>query len=477
MIRTFDGSSGGRNDYAKYTLTSYNENRPSGFFGKYNDTKSHNSWPDASVGTEYKKAKAGHHNGDYDRWYWTCVTFNYEELAELREKTALKVTLEVEATLDSRVDVDMKQEPGTQSMVRCDRDGNPITATKLGAWNSTSPNYVSRTDGVCTFDLTNDTGGAFAGVPRYGYCWGRNIPGGPSYSIDLINEESPLTTEKRAKLYVVTNERQSTLTFDACGGTGAPASVTDEGPEGVCTVRIPDTVPAKSGVKFNGWATEWLSPAVYHPGDMITLTEDMTLYADWEPLIVYLKYLPGEGGTGNFDVTAMPGYQLNVVDTNAHLKKPGKMISGYSDTDGGEQDYDFGDRITMGNADKTLYAVWVTAVYTVSYNANGGTGAPASQTKGPGGTVTLSATEPHRTGYQFSGWATYSGGPVRYMPGDVYTADESCRLYAVWAEEKGVLRLATHGGVKEAVPYIMTEDGLVQTDAFIMTGDGLKKGR
>ena len=70
--------------------------------------------------------------------------------------------------------------------------------------------------------------------------------------------------------------------------------------------------------------------------------------------------------------------------------------------------------------------------YTVSYNANGGSGAPSSQTKTYGIALTLSSTKPTRTGYTFKGWATSSGGSVAYASGASYTANKAVTLYAVW---------------------------------------------
>lgn len=80
----------------------------------------------------------------------------------------------------------------------------------------------------------------------------------------------------------------------------------------------------------------------------------------------------------------------------------------------------------------TLYAVWQRKSYTVSYNANGGTGEPAAQTKTHGTDLTLSSTVPTFTGYVFDGWATTQGGAVVYQPGDLYTTDAAVILYAVW---------------------------------------------
>lgn len=72
------------------------------------------------------------------------------------------------------------------------------------------------------------------------------------------------------------------------------------------------------------------------------------------------------------------------------------------------------------------------ASYTVSYNANGGSGAPSAQTKWHGQALTLSSVRPTRSGYDFLGWATSSSGSVAYQPGGSYTANSSATLYARW---------------------------------------------
>ena len=72
------------------------------------------------------------------------------------------------------------------------------------------------------------------------------------------------------------------------------------------------------------------------------------------------------------------------------------------------------------------------ASHTVSFNANGGTGAPGSQTKWYGTVLTLSSTKPTRTNYEFLGWSTSSTGTVDYQPGGQYGADADVTLYAVW---------------------------------------------
>ena len=87
----------------------------------------------------------------------------------------------------------------------------------------------------------------------------------------------------------------------------------------------------------------------------------------------------------------------------------------------------------------TLYAVWKVDTYTVSYNANGGSGAPSAQTKTYNVSLTLSATVPTRSGYIFQGWATSSTGAVAYQPSWSYTANASVTLYAIWKAANSTL--------------------------------------
>lgn len=93
------------------------------------------------------------------------------------------------------------------------------------------------------------------------------------------------------------------------------------------------------------------------------------------------------------------------------------------------------------SAYKNLYACWTAQTYTISYNANGGSGAPSSQTKTHGVTLTLSSTKPTRVGYEFLGWATSpTATSATYSAGGSYTNNGTATLYAVWkAKEYSVL--------------------------------------
>lgn len=71
--------------------------------------------------------------------------------------------------------------------------------------------------------------------------------------------------------------------------------------------------------------------------------------------------------------------------------------------------------------------------HTVSYNANGGSGAPGSAVKWYGEDFYISDTRPTRANHVFQYWATASNGSgTRYNPGQRYLPDANVTLYAVW---------------------------------------------
>ena len=85
--------------------------------------------------------------------------------------------------------------------------------------------------------------------------------------------------------------------------------------------------------------------------------------------------------------------------------------------------------------------------YIVSYNANGGTGAPSKQTKWYGVDLTLSSTKPSRSYYSFLGWSTSSSATsASYSAGGSYTANSSATLYAVWKGNTYTITYNANGG-------------------------------
>lgn len=125
-------------------------------------------------------------------------------------------------------------------------------------------------------------------------------------------------------------------------------------------------------------------------------------------------------------------YGVPLMLSSSKPTRTGYSFQGWATSSTGSVAYAAGASYTANSA-ATLYAVWKANTYTVSYNANGGSGAPSSQTKTYGVTLTLSTTKPTRTNYTFKGWGTSSvSTTVSYAPGASYTSNASITLYAIW---------------------------------------------
>lgn len=146
----------------------------------------------------------------------------------------------------------------------------------------------------------------------------------------------------------------------------------------------------------------------------------------------YTVQYNANGGTG------APGKQTKWKDQTLTLSNTKPTRTGYSflgwatSSSATSAMYSAGGSYTA-NSGTTLYAVWKANTYTISYNANGGTGAPANQTKTYGVTLTLSSTKPTRTNYNFKGWGTSATATtIAYNAGASYSANSAVTLYAIW---------------------------------------------
>lgn len=82
----------------------------------------------------------------------------------------------------------------------------------------------------------------------------------------------------------------------------------------------------------------------------------------------------------------------------------------------------------------------------VVYDANGGSGAPSSQTKTHGTNLTLSTTEPTKNNYTFVGWSTSSSATTSsYNAGGTYNGDKVVtKLYAVWSKNVSPINITDY---------------------------------
>ena len=276
------------------------------------------------------------------------------------------------------------------------------------------------------------------------------------------------TADGNATLYAVW-KKTYTVSYNANGGAGAPAAQTKlQG----ASLTLSSTIPTRDGYAFIGWATSANATVpVYQPGDTYTADSNATLYAVWREF--YTVSYNANGGMGApAEQTKLQGSAL-ILSSTVPTRDGYDFLGWATSANATAPVYQPGASYEADEA-LTLYAVWQLKTYTVSYNANGGTGAPDSQEKTHGTALTLSNAVPTRDGYNYLGWAASADATVpEYQPGDSYTANEDATLYAVWQIKTYTIRYDANGGVN--IPRAQSKThgvALIILTDFIPSRDG-----
>ena len=254
-----------------------------------------------------------------------------------------------------------------------------------------------------------------------------------------------------------------TVSYNANGGTGAPTSQTKTYDK---ALSLSTTKPTRTGYTFKNWNTKSDGTGTsYSAGASYTANAAVTLYAQWTANTYTVTY-NANGGTG------VPANQTKTYGTTLTLSSTKPTRTGYTfknwntKSDGTGTSYSAGASYTA-NAAVTLYAQWTANTYTVTYNANGGTGAPANQTKTYGVTLYLSSVIPTKDGYEFNGWNTKQDGTGdKYSANGSYIKNENITLYAQW--------VAKHIHNYE---WVYNNDATTEadgTETYMCTGCGVK---
>lgn len=112
-----------------------------------------------------------------------------------------------------------------------------------------------------------------------------------------------------------------------------------------------------------------------------------------------------------------------------------------------------------GGSHKVSITIPARNKYTITFHANGGSGAPAAQSYYYGNNITLSNVIPTRSGYKFLGWSTSSTATAAsYKAGQAWsgTIANNTVLYAVWQRMYSVTFHANGGkvnGVSSVTQY------------------------
>ncbi len=246
-----------------------------------------------------------------------------------------------------------------------------------------------------------------------------------------------------------------TLTYNANGGSGAPSSITKDF---AFVFNLSTSVPTRAGYRFLGWSTNRnATEAEFNAGHEIRLSGNTTLYAVWRsngvPALTMNSTNKAVISTGGQEqkYTFTPTvsgkyviYSTGSADTKVYLYDSDGLEIAYDDDHGDGTNFWLEYNLTAGTTYEFGVKYWGSSktgtitfkfgrVYAFSYNVGSGWGAPESQPKYYGQSLTLSSKMPNRSGYAFLGWDTSkSATTVIYRPGDIVPTGGNTTLYAVW---------------------------------------------
>ena len=315
----------------------------------------------------------------------------------------------------------------------------PYVAPGNGGYSGPSANtvYFNANGGsVSPTSIQIYSGNAFGDLPiptRTGYeftgWYTQSSSGEKIEATDICNYGLTLYAHWKIKTYVVS--------YNANGGSGAmPTNGTFQ--YGGST-RIGAEKPSRDGFTFKEWNS---SPdglgQKYSAGETYKTPEDLTLYAIWNGKNFYVYYKQGSKNLGS----------KSVIYGNAYGELMIPEQTGYN-FDGWYLDDKFTQLITPTTqiavaGSHSIYAKFSEKTYTISYDANGGTGAPDNQIKKYSSGINLSSVKPKRTGYTFAGWIDEKGNS--YSTNSYYNTNADLTLTAVWEPDKYTVTLNANGG-------------------------------
>ena len=321
------------------------------------------------------------------------------------------------------------------------------------------------------------------------YAWGTRpmsvseLNQGNAYELGASVKNLTATNNGTVTLYAIWQEAKYTVKFNSNGGTGTMADQTIS-----CDIATALTANSftKTGYTFSGWATSASGDAAYANSEKVTdlAAKDgsITLYAVWTAntyTIIFEKNSTSATGTmANMSMT----YDVAKNLTAIAFVNPGYNFYYWSvnEPDTANPSAMKADKESVKNlatsGSVTLFAVWVKAEYTVSFNANGGTGTMDSVTHCEDLSYTLPDNAFTKTGYLFEGWATSSTGSAQYLDKasvkDLSTQGNNVTLYAIWSPINYTIKFNSNGGEGTMADMSMTYDVSKELTANTFTKTG-----
>ena len=300
---------------------------------------------------------------------------------------------------------------------------------------------------TCTYDTDcTIAGNSFT---RTGYTfasWTKDSTTGTVYSVGA--KVKNLATSGNVNMYAKWNTNTYKIAYTMNNGTlgtnkptsaNYDANVLIDNPTKNLTVTInannQGSTISKTSVTqaqtFNGWTVTGLNTSTAKTGT--SSSSVTTAYTGTSTKNTYFKNLTA---TNNGTVTFTANW-TNTAVTLPTITKTG-YTCGYADTTTGAIKYASGSKYTpSGETSKTLYAKCNANTYTITYNANGGSGSMSKTTCTYDTNCTLAANTFTYEGYDFVSWAKDSISGTEYQARSTVknlATSGNINMYAKWKQ-------------------------------------------
>lgn len=267
-----------------------------------------------------------------------------------------------------------------------------------------------------------------------------------------------------AEFYYTRNSRD--IVFISGGQTVKTVSMKYEQPINGADNFALNPPRGKEGYTLAGWYDNELCEGEKYDFTGKTMPDqNITLYAKWVAPVHIVTLYKTDKTTEHYkfenvshndtiDVTKIPTYEVS----------EGYEFLGWVKEDG--TPFNFGTQITR---DYELYAkIGSTATYTVTYNANGGTGTMTDDTNyAEGATASVMANGFNApSGQVFLGWSTTASGSVAYYANSQLKITGPMTLYAIWGDQDSTVTLTYKANYEGADPA-MSEVPSLKNNALV----------
>ena len=251
--------------------------------------------------------------------------------------------------------------------------------------------------------------------------------GVPYHPGEIYSDNLPL------KLYAIWEPNKYNLILYSCGGKCAYKSIYVTYDE---KYNLPD--PERRGYQFDGWYDAESNGNLVQSDDIVSITEDTGLYAYWTANEYIVTFNSGDGIN---EVTTKKVIFEDVFGVMPEPVKDGCVFCGwFADPEFTKPVYD--NTVMNYDYDITLYACYITANCTVTFDPNGGMCNVVSQTYEFGEKYS-NLPEPSKYGYKFTGWYSEDGEIINNE--STVQAEANQILYAGWKAEKHTVNFISEG--------------------------------